>query len=54
MFAESPWNEVTRLLGDKVNPHNIIKHNRLCGFVFYDNIKNYYWIIHIIWIFRIL
>ena len=25
--------EVIRLLGDKVNPHNRMKQNRLCGFV---------------------
>ena len=46
--------EVIRLLGDKANLHNRVKKNRLCGFIVYDNIKNYYWIIHIIWIFRIL
>ena len=26
--------EVMRLLGDKVNPHNRIRKNRLCGFIF--------------------
>ena len=26
--------EVTRLLGDKVNPYNRMKKNWLCGFVF--------------------
>ena len=46
--------EVRRLFGDKVNLHNRMKENRLCGFLIYNNIKNYYWIIHIIWIFRIL
>ena len=31
--------EVMRLLGDKVNPHNRMKKNRLCGLSFIDNIK---------------
>ena len=31
--------EVMRLLGDKVNPHNRMKENRLCGFLIYNNIK---------------
>ena len=26
--------EVIRLLGDKANPHNRMRKNRLCGFVF--------------------
>ena len=25
--------ELVRLLGDKANPHNRMKYNRLCGFV---------------------
>ena len=31
--------EVMRLLGDKVNPHNQMKENRLCGFSIYNYIK---------------
>lgn len=31
--------EVIRLLGDKGNPHNRKKKNRLCGFLIYNNIK---------------
>ena len=31
--------EVRRLFGDKVNLHNRMKENRLCGFLIYNNIK---------------
>lgn len=32
--------EVIRLLGDKENPHNRMKNNRLCGFVVFAENKN--------------
>ena len=32
--------EVIRLLGNKANPHNRKKKNRLCGFIIYADIKN--------------
>ena len=33
--------EVIRLLGNKANPHNRKKKNRLCGFIIYADIKKY-------------
>lgn len=33
--------EVIRLVGDRANPHNRMKKNRLCGLVVYAESKNY-------------
>ena len=40
VFAKSPWDEVIRLIGDKSNPHNLMKKNQLCGLIVLKRHKN--------------